>query len=395
MITKNIKEIIGIQNYCSEIIQELYRYESRPYNIITKDIKNINKLEEAIKLEIIEYDSFDDKLSLSIDTEEYYRKRLGQYNETNIGEIGDKLKKFQELLKVYDIRQKSNENGFIEIKEIYKLLNKIPYIFRQNFQSISSISIFTFKNESNFEIKMRNLKKCREEINQLSRALEEVDKIIDEESNFLRSMNSRKINFVVSKIKKNSADFERFFAQLYNDIIYFINQSIRDGEFIKHIKKLKKLKLDNTLIENTNIENLLDNKLPIISGVKEHKILADDEVYIYVEQIQASLKERKKAFINNYQISSIDYDITKNVNIPKKLYNYTKIYQDFLKQDKDLISFLSNYSIKIEKEKIMGVFMRLLKYHSYNHVIDNEEFIQIGDRLYLKVYSKEGKDSVN
>ncbi len=396
MTTKNIKEIIEIQNYCRKIIQELYKYESRPYNIVTDYIKDTTKLEDAIKLEIIEYDSFDDELTLSVDTEEYYRKRLGQSHETNIGEIGDKLKKLRNLLKDYNIRQLANENRDREIKAIYKLLHKIPHIFKYNLQALSSTSLFTFKNESNFEIKMINLKRCKEEINQLSKALEEVDRVIDEESNFFKSMDSRKINLAIYKIKQNSADLERSFAQLYNDIIQFINQTIQDGEFIKHIKKLKQLKYDNTLVKNTNIESIVESKISIVGGVKEHKILPDDEMYAYVEQMQERLKERQKVILNSKKTTPIDYDITKKVELSKKLYDYTKIYQDFLKQDRDLISFLLNYPLKIEEEKIMGVFIRVLKNHSSNYEIENEEFIRVKDRLFLKVYShKIGNYNVN
>jgi len=114
MTRKNIKEIISIQNYCKDIIQELYTYESRPYESIAKNVL-VGKLEDAIRLEIIEHDSFDDELSLSVDTEEYYRTRLGENNETNIGEVRDKLNKLEDLLKVYNIRQRNNENAIKEM----------------------------------------------------------------------------------------------------------------------------------------------------------------------------------------------------------------------------------------------------------------------------------------
>ena len=64
MTSKTIKEIIAIQNYCKDSIQELYTYESRPYENIAKNLPNLSKLEDAIRLEIIEHDSFDDELSL-------------------------------------------------------------------------------------------------------------------------------------------------------------------------------------------------------------------------------------------------------------------------------------------------------------------------------------------
>ena len=398
MTTKNIKEIIAIQNYCKEIIQELYTYESRPYDTLAKNIQNSTKLEEAIRLEIIEHDSFDDELSLSVDTEEYYRARLGENSETNIGEVENKLHKLKNLLKDYNVRQRANENTIKEIKSIYKLLNKIPSIFRHNLQALSSTTLFTFKNESNFEIKMNNLKRCKEEILQLSNALKEVDRVMDEQWNFFRSMDNRKINFVINKIKRNSADFERSFAQLHDDILNFINQSIQDGAFIKRLKKLKQLKSDHILRKNTNIEELVESKSSIIHKIKEKKILPDDRMYSYREKIQEVLKARKNFIVNSKNIIEIEYDINKDTKVSKKLYNYPKIHKEFLHQDRDLISFLLNYPLKIEEEKLMGVFVRLIKNYGNEYKINNEtdDFIQIEDRLFLKVYSnRTGKKNVN
>ena len=399
MTTKSIKEIIALQNYCRDIIQELYHYESRPYESFVNNNHVVNKIEEAIRLEIIEHDTFDDELSLSADTEEYYRTRLGQNSETNIGYIGEKLKKLDELLKAYNIRKRDKEDVLKEKKAIYKLLNQIPSILKYNLQALSSSSVFTFKNEANFEIKMMNLKTCKEEIQELSMALKKVDRVMAEEWNFFRSMDDRKISFAIHKIKRNSADLERSFAQLHDDIIHFINQSIQDGKFIKHIKELKQLIYENRLKDKTNIEELLSSKQAIGGAVKEKKILPDDKMYAYVEQLQKILKSRKKDIVNMQEATAIEYDIQEEVKVSKVLYNYSKIHKEFLEQEIDLISFLLNYPIKIEEKKLMGVFIRLLKNYASEYIVDNngiEEFIEVEDRLFLKVHShKIGKYNVN
>ena len=76
-INRNISDIIGIQNSCRDIMQELYSYESRPNDII-RDSYSSSKLDEAIRFEIIEYDEFSEELSLTADTLEYYEARLGR-----------------------------------------------------------------------------------------------------------------------------------------------------------------------------------------------------------------------------------------------------------------------------------------------------------------------------
>jgi len=385
--TKNIKDIIALQNYCKDMIQELYNHESRAYDMFTQTHQAV-KIDEAIRLEIIEYDNFDDTLSLSLDTQAYYRTRLGQNHETNIGFIGEKLQKLHALLKTYEIRVSAAEDSAKDVKAIYTLLNQIPSILKHNFKALSSNSVFTFKNEPNFEIKMMNLDVCRVEIQALSSALKNVDRVIDEESNFFKHMDNIKINFAVRKIKRDSAQLEKSFAKLHGDIISFINQSIKDGAFIKHLKRLKQLKDENALSENSNIEALLKRKPLIGNRLRQKRILTEDKIYDWVDEIRDILKARQTKILSQREVSAIDYDISKETKTSKVLYDYVKIHSEFLAQKRDLISFLQSYNIK--EEKLLGVFVRLLKNYSSEYELDDrgsQGFIEVNDRIFLKVFS--------
>jgi hypothetical protein len=383
-ITKDIKEIISIQNYCKDIIQELYKYP-RPYDTYLD--KNQKKIKKAIELGILEYDSFDDELSLSIDTEGYYRNLLGESEDTNIGIIGEKIKKIDTLLKSYTMRVKANEGKTKEVESIYKLLSQIPYIFRANLKILTSNSIFAFKNEPNFDIKMANLKSCREEIGELSLALNHVDRFLQEENNFFNYIDNKKIRFAIRRIKENSIKLDRSFATLHGEIINFINQTIKDGDFIKKIRKLKKIKDNNSLDLDTNIEELVNRELLIINRIKEKKNLPDDRVHDYIDTIEDILKSRDSKISNQKEMKTIEYDITKSDTTLKVLYDYPKINSSFLAQELDLISFLKKSDI--QELKLLGVFVRLLK--NYSSFYDFDGYIRVEDREFLKIYSKNRK----
>ena len=377
------------------MIQELYHYESRPYSAFPNI--NVAKIDEAIQLEIIEHDNFDDELSLSADTEEYYRVRLGQNNETNIGFIGEKLNKLSGLLKAYNIRIKDAEDTSKDIKSIYKLLNQIPSILRQNLKALSSNSVFAFKNEPNFEIKMMNLEICRKEIKELSLALENIDNMVEENWNFFKTIKSIKINFAIGKIRRSSAELEKSFARLHSDIVSFINQSIKDGQFIEKMKKLKELKDNSLLLMHTNIEEICKKDQPILKKIKEKKILPDDRVYDYIDAIQSILISRENKIINTKEIVAISYDIAQETTKSKVLYDYPKLNKDFLEQNSDLISFLKSH--EIEEEKLLGMFVRLLKNYGSEYKLGQEtreNYIQVEDRVFLEVFSgKKGDGNVD
>jgi len=386
--SKNIIKIIDVQNSCRKVIQELYNYESRP-NEVMRSISRNAKIDEAIRLDIIEYDSFDDALSLSSDTEEYYQTRLGQNSETSIGIIGDKVLKLRLQLKNYDLRVKNLESPEKEIKAIYKILNSIPALLRFNLHAISSSSIFAFKNEANFEIKMSKLELCQNEISELINSSKTVDILLDEQYNFLKSMQDRRVNSAVLKLRHNSANIENSFGRLYEDIKNFINQSIKDGEFIKKLQRLKELKDSNTLYEKTDIQQLLIQKNIIVTNVKETRIHPDDRLHDFINTINKIIDTRELELKNIKEDKPLLYDKTKKIDIHKKLYNYQKLNKEFLSQKSDLVSFL--ILKKIDEKRLLGVFIRLLKNYSLKYKIENNSFITIDKRRYLEVFSNETK----
>ena len=381
-LNKNITEIIKVQNSCRDVIQELYNYERRPNDVIRETYKNA-KIDEAIRLDIIEYDSFDDELSLTSDTQEYYKTRLGQNSETTINSIDDKLAKLKTQLTYYNKRVNAQESTDKEIRFIYRILNQIPTLLRYNLYAISSNSIFAFKNEPNFEIKMDKLEISKKEIQQLVEALVSVDNFLKEQQNFFKSMNNHKINSLILKINRNSLELEYSFRMLYEDIKKFINKSIKDGIFIKKLQRLRELKQEGLLSEKTDIDERISKQKMVVTSLKDKKIHPDDRVFDYIDTIEKIIQQRKIQLQDTKEETELSYDIDEVVKIEKTLYNYTKLHKEFLNQDDDLATFLQKSSI--DKFKLLGVFVRLLKNYFLNYEVDYDNFIEIDKRKYVIV----------
>ena len=381
-LNKNITDIIQIQNSCRGVIQELYDYESRPSDIIRDTYKNA-KLDDAIHFDIIEYDDFNEEFSLSSDTEEYYKTRLGQNDETNIGLIGDKLLKLETQMSYYNKRVKNSEPTDKELKLIYKILAQIPSLLKYNLFAITSSSIFAFKSEVNFDIKMDKLDICQNEISQLIDASQNIDEFLKTQYYFFKSMKSPKISSIVLRLKNNSIELERSFIKLFDDIKNFINQSIKDGAYIKKLQLLKELKDENRLTLETNIEELILKKRVVSKNVKIKKIHPDDKILDYIDTIRKIIESRKIELNDTKQESPLEYDIDEVVRIEKKLYNYQKLHSDFLAQDENLIQFLQGEGI--DKDRLLGIFIRMLKNYSLEYEIDDKNFITLDSRKYIKV----------
>ncbi len=381
-LNKNIIDIIKVQNSCGGVIQELYNYETRPNDAMRESYKGA-KIDDAICLEIIEYDSFDDELTLSPDTQQYYQTRLGQNNETTIDSIDTKLLKLKTELSYYNKRVTAKESTDKEIRNLSKILNQIPTLLRYNLYAISSNSIFAFKNEPNFEIKMDKLDVSKKEIKQLVEASISVDKFLKENQNFFKSMNNHRVNSIILKINKNTLELEYSFRMLYEDIKRFINKSIKDGEFIKKLQKLRELKTQNLLFSKTDIEEKLAKRNHIVEPIRDKKLYPLDKMFEYIDTIQEIIQKRKIDIQDTKEETELSYNMDEVIKIEKTLYNYPKLHEQFLSQDDDLATFLQTNSI--DKSKLLGVFIRLLKNYFLKYKIDYEDFVEIDKRKYVIV----------
>ncbi len=381
-INKNISEIISIQNSCRDIMQELYSYESRPNDSI-RDSYSSSKLDEAIHFEIIEYDEFNDELSLNADTLEYYEARLGHNSQTNIGLVGDKLEKLNEELGFYNQRLKSDEPTHKEIKSIYNLLSQLPPLLKHNLRAIAQNSIFAFKSETNFEIKMQKLKISKDEITKLIDATYACDKFLNQQHNFFRTMDNYKINSAILRFKRESIELEKSFIRLFDDIKNFINQSIKDGEFIKKLQKIKALKDDKKLLNSTNIEELSQKQKVVSKSVKPKKLHPDDQILDYIATLRKIISSRAIELQDSREESDLKYDINEVIKVERKLYNYQKLNSAFLEQNEDLMSFL--VSKNIDESRLLGVFIRMLKNYSDKYEVDSDSFSKYNNREYVEV----------
>ena len=381
-VNKNISDIIGIKNSCRGVIQELYDYESRPCAIIKDTYKN-TKLEDAIRFDIIEYDEFSEEYALSADTQEYYKIRLGQNDETNIGIIDDKISKLEIQLNFYNKRVINLESAQRELRLIHKLLSQIPTLLKNNLFAITSSSIFAFKSEPNFEIKMAKLELSKTEISQLIKSSKNIDKFLKKQSQFFKSMNNTKINSLILRLKQNSIDMEKSFIKLFDDIKNFINQTIKDGEFVKKLQHLKELKDENRLFLETNIREIAKSKNIIAKSSKIKKIHPADKILDYIDTIRKIIDTRNIELNDIQEYNAFEYDINEKVTLERKLYNYQKLHKDFLAQEKDLVSFL--LTSNIDRERVLGIFIRMLKNYAMSYEIDETKYISYDERKYIEV----------
>lgn len=302
---------------------------------------------------------------------------------TYLGLVGDTLQKIERELGFYNQRVKSSESTKREIKTICNLLSQTPQLLKRNLQAIASNSIFAFKSEPNFAIKIEKLKISKEEIEELIQTTYACDKFLNEQQHFFKSMDNSKINSVILRFKRESIVLEKSFIKLFDDIKHFINQSIKDGELIKKLQKLKALKDDKKLLSSTNIAEVASKQHTISKSTKIKKIHPDDQIYNYLETLRKIISHRELALEDSRVDSDLKYDVDEVNCVERKLYNYQKLNREFLAQDEDLMTFLI-YK-EVDDDRILGVFIRMFKNYSDNYEVDSDKFMKYNNREFVEV----------
>ena len=390
--TKDILGIFSLLNSCSGLIQNIYDYDELDYdgNELEFNGKKLTKQINDLKnIGVLDYDEENFSLSLSLQSEDYLNFLLGEAEDTNISVIEQKIHVLKNTIKEYKIRVRADESTAKEEKKIFKLLNHIPSILRLNIKTISSTSVFAYKNESNYEIKMIKLKQCRKDIEALLSAIDEVDKYLkNNKYEFFHKVNNDKIKFAQKRISLNNIKLREAVISLRKDNIKFLNQTIQDGEFFKKLSKLYTMKKENELEKKSDFLEKINNFNFKSKSFSIKSITPDDIGYDIADELRANLEQRKLESIiaEKKTYEKIDSNSLSKV---KKLssIDYKVVYNDFRAQEKDLITYLFDCE-NIPEEKCEGIMHRIIIKWFKMLEIQQKQRVEINEILYPKIYPR-------
>ena len=121
----------------------------------------------------------------------------------------------------------------------------------------------------------------------------------------------------------------------------------------------------------------------ISKSVKVKKLHPDDQIYNYLGTLRKIISLREIALQDSRVDSDLKYDINEVSKVERKLYNYQKLNEAFLSQDEDLMTFLVNKNI--DKNRLLGVFIRMLKNYSSKYAVESDKFVKYDNREYVEV----------
>ena len=371
---------------------EIYKKEIQYKNTLSSNIKKINRYENEKKINDKEFKEY---------TNKFYAKMENIDNEISL--ISDKINEFdknnknKELYKISyekfkkiilnkqdkkNLKNSKNEfnklnNNYVEISQDLKKIeeernkyNEINLMLEEEKEGIDNkIVDYMSLKESYEEMSKQYLKQFISENIYLYE--ENNNNILNEKNDFNKMIeNEATSNIILYYYELNFIDFHKISKEISNQIIYLINQSIKENKNdindIINIKSYEKISKSN---EDKNLVQMLENNNNVLfhSIVNKTKLYYNKQEIISLISILSSKIEKKL----------IEYFISSSENIDNKLQqeNIDNLFNAL----KDLIiSFLNIYFPSvINKNKnysdLLILFIKcLLKSFYYQKIISND-----------------------
>ena len=371
---------------------EIYKKEIQYKNNLSSNIKKINRYENEKKINDKEFKEY---------TNKFYTKMENIDNEISL--ISDKINEFdknnknKELYKIsYEkfkkiILNKQDKKNLKNSKNEFNKLNSNYVEISQDLKKIeeernkyNEINLMLEEEKEEIDNKMVDYMSLKESYEEMSKQYlkqfiseniylyeENNNNILNEKNDFNKMIeNEATSNIILYYYELNFIDFHKISKEISNQIIYLINQSIKENKNdindIINIKSYEKISKSN---EDKNLVQMIENNNNVLfhSIVNKTKLYYNKQEIISLISILSSKIEKKL----------IEYFISSSETIDNKLHqeNIDNLFNAL----KDLIiSFLNIYFPSvINKNKnnsdLLILFIKcLLKSFYYQKIISND-----------------------
>ena len=364
----NPKEFIKAQNDAKEAIIDAHfkgsieYMDNIPYYNSTNNKDLSLAIEKLIDFNVFDYDEYSYSLLLSDD----YNAHLQTYTDVNIKDIEDKQKIIKKLIRDINIKKKDNNDYSSEIKRINSSFRNIKKIIYRAIESLNEKEM-KFKAEVNFEVKKANLYDCKADLTALSEAVTNTDKfLIEYKSYFVDELSNESISFHINLLAHHIHDVRENISKTLNELSKYLMHIEKEAKKIEKLNHLYKLKVNGELFEKSNIESVLIRLKSIAEPISVKPQYMND-----LELIDAivNLAKEKNVSVNQeikkeeIRPESIKLDQNK-VPQQKMILGTKKVYSSFIKQDRDLATFLKQKDL--DKKQFLSIFIRLtLQYNKF------------------------------
>lgn len=285
-------------------------------------------------------------------------------------------RKYQYL---YTIRKKLRDTGLRTLKNVIDLKRNVDTAYKQ---------------EPNYEIKKQRLKNLDEKKESIQTLIKECEKLIDEDKAFFAVSSDPHMARTIADVRNDFNDAYHNLYDIEKQIIEYIHLIDQQNSFLKKIRKLKYLRDQLTIKENTNISQVLSKIKPLWMENRQYNKLrlsinmlqSDEDMAEIIRKIGKRQGVIRKLRTPAPPLSK--EDLKDNIS-PLTEINPQEIWKSFKAGSNDLFSFILSYDYKQERtiEQHALLFCQLAVQHTEECNI-TEQYATYNTLEYPLIYAK-------
>ncbi|MBI3520004.1 MAG: hypothetical protein HY062_11685 [Bacteroidetes bacterium] len=332
-----------------------------------------------------------------------------EIGEVTPGFINDYINELKRHIRFY---QDAREMRFL--RSIKKYLKRINSTLTREIIKLQKNVDDTYKNESNYRIKLQKLEDYREKRDTIIEFIRQTTTIVDETRSLFNITNDTELFGIVSSLKASLIENLDFLIEIQTDITDFINKIQYQLDVYKKAQRLKEVKDHGTLHFKTNFREIVSNINTLKhNGHKTPKtkipidFLYSDEGHVLCKRIAEKYKITRlmvRGLADKMAGNFKDKGLEQQIKLDTE-----KLVERFLNQTKaNLFEYLMDYKFPkaigtVTFEERLSLFVEIameyqnqldfkyrLQYHDYT--VENDVKKRLGYTLILPLKDKPKKE---
>ncbi len=282
----------------------------------------------------------------------FFEEVLQVNEEVNVTYIQGHLSRLNEQIDYY-LKESNEKRRYTYHNEVRRALKNIALTTVRNVIDLKRNLDSTYKNEPNYQIKKAKLQRLGEKLNNIILLINKCEDVIDKEQTlFFREAMDAQMRATVSDVKLQLIDSSHNLMEIQRQIVHYLNMIEYQNHIFEKVRKLKYLKEQFLLEENSDIKQVLAQRNHVWMEPQTNyriKLSIDylrtsDEALLLIRKLIAKLKKHSDKVKAVAEAIPAEYLESKAQVIDQV--NLREVYNSFVASGEHLFAFVMNYSYK-------------------------------------------------
>ena len=319
----------------------------------------------------------------------FFEEVLQVNDEINVSYVQDYLSNLNENIDYY-LKENNEQRKYGYLREVRRCLKQIALTTVRNVLDLKRKLDITYKTEPNYQVKLSKLERLDEKRKNIALLITKSEEVMDyQQPVFFKVAMDSQMQEVVNDVRLQLNDAYHNLLEIEKQIVHYLNLIAYQNRIFEKVRRLKYLRDQFLLTENTDIRQVIAGKNPVWMEPQ-----SSYRIKLSIEQLQSNpeslglirkiLSKRKdKLVVNTNLATAIPEEYFSGDSMISDAINLQELYNAFSASSTHLFRFIMNYDFRKPVEKtdrilffcqIASLYTDNLDFTTTYEVADNVEY---------------------